>query len=110
MKFFCDEYVPLKRKGARMRIRRKSWLKQLRVAVSTRASVPSESSPQNLQTNFVDWLHSICNFKTRENFSKVHIIKVSLTCLEIFMQNGKMGKGDVFSQENVFIVLFASKS
>jgi hypothetical protein len=26
------------------------------------------------------------------------------------MQNGKVGKGDVFSQENIFIALFASKS
>jgi hypothetical protein len=68
MKTFRDEYVPLKRQGARMRIRRKSWLKQLRVAISTRASVPSGSSPQNSQTNFVDLLHSICDFKTHENF------------------------------------------
>jgi hypothetical protein len=68
MKIFRDEYVPLKRQGARMRIRRKSWLKQLRVAISTRASVPSGSSPQNSQTNFVDLLHSICDFKTHENF------------------------------------------
>jgi hypothetical protein len=73
-KIFRDEYVSLKRQGARMRIRKKSWLKQLRVAISTRASVPSGSSPQNSQTNFVDLLHSICNFKTR---SKVHIIKTA---------------------------------
>jgi hypothetical protein len=37
----------------------------------------------------------------------IKTIKISLTCLEIFMQNGKVGKGDVFSQENVFIALFA---
>jgi hypothetical protein len=35
-----------KRARARVKIRRKSWLKQLRVAVSTKASMPSESSPQ----------------------------------------------------------------
>jgi hypothetical protein len=72
--------------------------------------MPSGSSPQNSQTNFVDLRHIICNFKARENFSKVYMIKtikISLTCLEIFMQNGKVGKGDVFSQENVFIALFA---
>jgi hypothetical protein len=77
MKNFHDEYVPLKRQGARVKIRRKSWLKQLRFAVSTRASMPSGSSPQNLQTSFVDLHHSICNFKTRENFSKVYIIKTT---------------------------------
>jgi hypothetical protein len=70
MKNFRDEYVLSKRQGARVKIRRKSWLKQLRVAVSTRASVPIGSSPQNSQTNFVDLHHSICNFKTRENFSE----------------------------------------
>jgi hypothetical protein len=31
----------------------------------------------------------------------------SLACFEIFMQNSKVGKGDVFSQENVFIALVA---
>jgi hypothetical protein len=77
MKIVRDEYVSLKRQGARMRIRRKSWLKQLRVAISTRASVPSGSSTQNSQTNFVDMLHSICNLKTCENFSKVHIVKTA---------------------------------
>jgi hypothetical protein len=30
-----------------------------------------------------------------------------LTCLEIFMQNGKVGEGDVFKKENVFIALVA---
>jgi hypothetical protein len=33
--------------------------------------------------------------------------KTSEACLEIFMQSGKMRKGDVFSQENVFIALVA---
>jgi hypothetical protein len=51
--------------------------------------------------------------KTRENFSKLCIInmteniKTSLTCLEIFMQNGKVGEGDVFFKENNFIALVA---
>jgi hypothetical protein len=77
MKFFRDENVPMKRQGARVKIRRKSWLKQLRVAISTRASVPSGSSPQNSQTKFVDLHHITCDFKTRENFSKVQMIKTS---------------------------------
>jgi cAMP phosphodiesterase len=75
MKFCRDEYVPLKRQGARVKIRTKLWLNQLRVAISTRASVPSGSSPQNLQTNFVDLHHITCNFKTRESYSKVQMIK-----------------------------------
>jgi hypothetical protein len=53
-----------------MTIHRKSWLKQLRVAISTRASVPSGSSPQNSQANFVDLHHINCDFKTREKFLK----------------------------------------
>jgi hypothetical protein len=48
-----------KRARARVKIRRKSWLKQLRVAVSTKASMLSGSSPQNSRTNFVDLRHNI---------------------------------------------------
>jgi hypothetical protein len=33
--------------------------------------------------------------------------KTSLTCLEIFMQNDKVGEGDVFFKENIFIALVA---
>jgi hypothetical protein len=62
MKIFHDEYVLLKGQGARVKIRRKSWLKQLRVAVSTKASMPSGSSPQNSRTNFVDLRHNIWSF------------------------------------------------
>jgi hypothetical protein len=46
MKVFHDKNVLIKGQGARVEIRRKSWLKQLRVAVSTKASMPSGSSPQ----------------------------------------------------------------
>jgi hypothetical protein len=59
MKNFRDENVLIKGQGARVKIRRKSWLKQLRVAVSTKASMPSGSSPQNSKTNFVDLRHNI---------------------------------------------------
>jgi hypothetical protein len=45
--YIYDDYFPLKRQGARVKIRKQSWLKQLRVAISTRASVPSELSLQN---------------------------------------------------------------
>jgi hypothetical protein len=51
-------------------------LKQLRVAVSTRASVPSESSPQNIcEANFVDLRYITCELKICEQFSKVQMIK-----------------------------------
>jgi hypothetical protein len=33
--------------------------------------------------------------------------RASVICLQIFMHNGKVGEGDVFSKENVFIVSFA---
>jgi hypothetical protein len=59
MKIFGDENVLIKEHGARVKIRRKSWLKQLRVAVSIKASMPSGSSPQNSRTNFVDLRHNI---------------------------------------------------
>jgi hypothetical protein len=44
-KFFVINIVVIKEQGARAEIRRKSWLKQLRVAVSTKASLPIGSSP-----------------------------------------------------------------
>jgi hypothetical protein len=75
MKNFRDEYVSLKRQGAQMRIHRKLRLKKLRVTISTRESMPSGPSPQNSQTNFIDLLHSVHNFKTRENFSEIHVTK-----------------------------------
>jgi 16S rRNA U1498 N3-methylase RsmE len=53
-KFFHKKIVLAKGQGARVEIRRKSWLKQLKVAISTRASMPRGSSPQNSRTNFVD--------------------------------------------------------
>jgi hypothetical protein len=43
--------------------------------------------------------------KTHETFSEACIIKMtensetSLTCLEVFMQNGKVGEGDIFSNK-----------
>jgi hypothetical protein len=59
MKVFRDKNVLIKGQGAHVEIRRKSWLKQLRVAVSTKASMPSGSSPQNSRTSFVDLRHNV---------------------------------------------------
>jgi hypothetical protein len=60
MKIFRDKNVLIKGQGACVKVhRKKSWLKQLRVAVSTEASMPSGSSPQNLRKNFVDLRHNI---------------------------------------------------
>jgi hypothetical protein len=39
-KNFHEKIVLAKGQGVRVEIRRKSWLKQLRVAISTRASMP----------------------------------------------------------------------
>jgi hypothetical protein len=52
--FFHEKTVMAKGLGARVEIRRKSWLKQLEVAISTRASTPRGSSPQISRKNFVD--------------------------------------------------------
>jgi hypothetical protein len=59
MKVFRDKNIPIKGQGAHVEIRGKSWLKQLRVAVSTEASMPSGSSPQNSRKNFVDLCHNV---------------------------------------------------
>jgi hypothetical protein len=53
-KSFRDNIVVRKEQGAHAENRRKSWLKQPSVAVSTKASLPAGSSPQNSKTNFVD--------------------------------------------------------
>jgi hypothetical protein len=62
-KVFRDNIVVRKGQGARAKNRRKSWLKQLRVAVSTGASLPVGSSPQNSKTNFVDLHDDGSNFQ-----------------------------------------------
>jgi hypothetical protein len=58
-KLVTKKFVLAKGQGARVEIRRKSWLKKLRVAISTRASMPRGSSPQNSRTNFVDLPNNI---------------------------------------------------
>jgi hypothetical protein len=69
-KVFCDNIIVRKEQGARAENRGKSWLKQLRVAVSTEASLPVGSSPHNSKTNFVDLSDDGWNFqKTNEDFS-----------------------------------------
>jgi hypothetical protein len=100
MKIFRDRNVLIKGQGARVKIRRKSWLKQLRVAVSTKASMPSGSSPQNSRINFVNLRHNIWSFQKLAKISQKCVWsrypknnKTSLTCLEIFMPNGKVGVG-----------------
>jgi hypothetical protein len=88
-------------------------LKQLKVAISTGASLPDGSSPQNSKTNFVDLRDDGSNFQKLANIPpkaysiEIRELQVSSTCLQVFMQNGKVGEGDVFSRKNVFIALFA---
>jgi hypothetical protein len=53
-KVFQDNIIVRKGQGARAENCRKSGLKQLRVAVSSEASLPVGSSPQISKTNFVD--------------------------------------------------------
>jgi hypothetical protein len=63
LKVFRDKIVLIKGQGAHAEIRRKSQLKQLRVAISTKASMPSGSSPQNSRTNFVDLRNNGSSFQ-----------------------------------------------
>jgi hypothetical protein len=58
--------------------RRKSWLKQLRVAVSTEASMPVGSSPQNSKTILLTCATTVKIFKkTNEDFLlKVYFIEI----------------------------------
>jgi hypothetical protein len=53
---------------------RKSWLKQLRVAVSTGASLPVGSSPQNSKANFVDLHDDGSNFQKLTKISPKGIL------------------------------------
>jgi hypothetical protein len=53
-KNFHEKIFLAKGQGARVVILRKSLLKQLRVAISTRASMLRGSSPQISRANFVD--------------------------------------------------------
>jgi hypothetical protein len=67
---YLNIIIVRKGQGARSENRRKPWLKQLRVAVSTEASLPVGSSPQNSKTNFVDLRNSSRSLqKTNEDFS-----------------------------------------
>jgi hypothetical protein len=54
-----------------VKIHRQSWLKQLRVAVSTRASVPASQVHKIRKTNFVDLRHITYDFKIREKFLRI---------------------------------------
>jgi hypothetical protein len=73
-KVFRDNIVVRKGQGARAKNRRKSWFKQLRVAVSTGASLPVGSSPQNSKTNFVDLRNDGSNFQKLTKISPKGIL------------------------------------
>jgi hypothetical protein len=65
---FSRKIVLAKSQVARVEVCRKSWLKQLMVAISTRASVPAGSSLQNSRTNLVDLPNNTRSFK---EFTKI---------------------------------------
>jgi hypothetical protein len=52
MKVFHEECAPLKGQGACVKIRRKSWLKQLRAAISSKASVPKRVKSTKFTNKF----------------------------------------------------------
>jgi hypothetical protein len=58
--YIHDDYFPFKRQGARVKIREKSWLKQLKVAISTRGKrarrVKSTKSVKQILSTYVRFL------------------------------------------------------
>jgi hypothetical protein len=95
-----------------MRIRRKSWLKQLRVAISTRevcqAGQVHKIRKQILSTCFIIFaISELAKISKKYVESRrPHNTKVPLTRFEIFMQNGKVGKGDVFfSRKHLYCLI-----
>jgi hypothetical protein len=67
------------------------------------------------ETNIVDFHYITRDLELQNNSQKIQMIAtlkgtlISLIFFEIFMQNGKVGEGDVFSKENVLIALVAYK-
>jgi hypothetical protein len=80
-------------------------LKQLRVAVSTEASLPVGSSPQNSKTNFVDLRDDGSNFQKLTKISPKSILDRNTRTVSFvnmpssFHANGKVGEGDVFQEK-----------
>jgi hypothetical protein len=90
----------------------KSWLKQLKVAISTGASLPDRSSPQNSKANFVD-LRDVGSkkiFFLKVYSIEIHDQQVFQAFLQIFMQNGKVGEGDVFFKEKTYSLPYSHKN
>jgi hypothetical protein len=52
IKVFREESAPFKGQGACVKIRRELWLKELRVAVSTKASVPKRVKSTKFANKF----------------------------------------------------------
>jgi hypothetical protein len=94
-----------KGQGARSKNRRKSRLKQLRVALSTGASLPVGSSPQNSKTNFVDLRDDSSNFQKLTNIAPKGILDRNartasfLNMPSSFHAKRQGGEGDVFSRK-----------
>jgi hypothetical protein len=92
--------------------RKWAWLKQLKVAISTRASVPIEQGPQNSWNKFLSTyaripvISKLVQKFTKSSWNKTlgesfQISKSAKFC----MQNGKVGESDVFSQQKCLYCL-----
>jgi hypothetical protein len=86
----------------------KSWLKQLRVAISTGASLPKKDQVHKIRKQILSTCATLIQkfSKVREKilFLKVYSVEIReqqvfQAFLQVFMQNGKVVEGDVFSRK-----------
>jgi hypothetical protein len=99
-KVFCN-IVVRKGQGARAKNRRQSRLKQLRVAVSTGASLPIGSSPQNSKTNFVDLRDDGSNFQKLTNISPKSVLDRNTRTASFFNMPSSFQKLTKISAKNM---------
>jgi hypothetical protein len=107
MKIFRDKNVLIKGQGDCVKIRRKNhgwsnWGLQYQPRQVCQAGQVHKIREQILSTCVTTFevfrnLRKFLKKRVWSRYSKNS--KTSLTCLEIFMQNGKVGEGDVFSKK-----------
>jgi hypothetical protein len=90
-----------KGQGARTKNRRQSRLKQLRVAVSTGASLLVGSSPQNSKTNFVDLRDDSSNFQKLTNISPKSVLDRNTRTASFFNMPSSFQKLTKISAKNM---------
>jgi hypothetical protein len=91
-------------------VRRLGWLKQLKVAISTRASVPSEQSPQNSWNKFCRLTLEFLWFQNQQKDSwRVRETKTLDESFQISNCHEICGRVTFLLNKNVFIALVTYK-